>query len=74
LPEPERIGEWRLHTLQLYPDGTVEWIIDGRRHASLRSSEPAPDSVQLVLSGRMIDTVIEHGPLRVWGGLRYEPE
>ena len=72
MPEPERIGEWRLHVLQLHPDGTVEWIVDGRRHASLRSSEPAPDSVQLVLSGRMIDTVIEHGPLRVWGGLRYE--
>ena len=43
--------QWRLHTLQLHPDGTVEWIVDGRRHASLRSDQPVPDSVHVGIGG-----------------------
>ena len=74
VPEPAGIEQWRLHTLQLHPDGTVEWIVDGRRHASLRSDQPVPDSVHVGIGGRMVGTTIEHGPLRVWGGLRYVPE
>ena len=73
VPEPGRIDEWRLHTLQVHPDGTVEWIIDGRRHASIRSDQPLPDSVQVAIGGRTVATDVEHGTLRVWRGLRYVP-
>ncbi|MBK5097691.1 MAG: PD40 domain-containing protein, partial [Gemmatimonadetes bacterium] len=72
-PEPDRIDEWRLHILQVHPDGTVEWIIDGKRHASIRSDQPVPDSVHVAIGGRTVATDVEHGTLRVWRGLRYEP-
>jgi hypothetical protein len=73
VPEPDRIDDWRLHTLQLHPDGTVEWIIDGLRHASIRSDQPVPDSVHVAIGGRTVATDVEHGTLRVWRGLRYAP-
>jgi hypothetical protein len=74
VPVPANVAEWRLHALQLHPDGTIEWIVDGRRHASLRSETPVPDSVHVAIGGRMVGTEIEHGALRVWRGLRYVPE
>ena len=74
VPEPDRIGEWRLHTLQVHPDCTVEWIIDGRRHASIRTTQPVPDSVHVAIEGRTVGTDVEHGTLRVWRGIRYAPE
>jgi hypothetical protein len=74
VPEPDRIGEWRLHTLQVHPDGVIEWIIDGRRHASISTDQQVPDSVQVAIGGRTVDTDVEHGPVRVWEGLRYVPE
>ena len=73
LPEPAGIDEWRLHTLQLHLDGVIEWIIDGRRHATIRSHRPVPDSVHVAIGGRTVDTEIAHGTVRVWQGLRYEP-
>ena len=73
VPEPDRIDDWRLHTLQVHPDGTVEWIIDGRRHASIRSDQPLPDSVHVAIGGRTVATDVEHGTLRVWRGLKYAP-
>ena len=74
VPEPARIAAWRRHTLQLHPDGMVEWIVDGRRHASASSGTPAPDSVHVTISGHSQGTEIEHGTVRVWRGLRYVPE
>ena len=74
VPEPARIAEWRLHTLQLHPDGTVEWIVDGRRHATATSGTPPPDSVHVAIGGHSQGTAIEHGAVRVWRGLRYVPE
>jgi len=74
VPVPDDVGEWRLHVLQLHPDGTIEWIVDGRRHASLRSDVPVPDSVHVAIGGRMVGTTIEHGSVRVWRGLRYVTE
>jgi DNA-binding SARP family transcriptional activator len=73
LPEPARIGEWRLHTLQLHPDGMVEWVMDGRRYASIHSHRPVPDSVHVAIGGRTVGTDIEHGTVRVWQGPRYVP-
>ena len=46
----------------------------GRRHASISSDQQVPDSVQVAIGGRTVDTEIEHGPVRVWKGLRYVPE
>jgi DNA-binding SARP family transcriptional activator len=74
VPVPRDIDTWRRHTLQLHPDGAIEWIVDGRRHASLRSAAPVPDSLHVAIGGRMVGTRIEHGALRVWRGLRYVPE
>jgi WD40 repeat protein len=74
VPEPSRVGEWRLHALQLHPDGTVEWIVDGRRHAVATSGTPPPDSVHVAIGGHSQGTVIEHGTVRVWRGLRYVSE
>jgi len=73
VPEPPGIGEWRRHLLQLHPDATLEWLIDGRRFASARLDGPLPDSVHVVLGGRSVGTEIEHGPVRVWEGIRYVP-
>ncbi len=53
--------------------GMDEWIVDGKRHASIRSNQPLPDSVQVSIGGRTMATDVEHGALRVWRGLRYEP-
>jgi DNA-binding SARP family transcriptional activator len=73
LPEPERIDSWRRHALQFHPDGALEWLIDGRRFASARVALPIPDSAHVLLGGRSAGTRIEHGPVRVWEGLRYVP-
>ncbi|MDT8436323.1 MAG: BTAD domain-containing putative transcriptional regulator [Gemmatimonadota bacterium] len=73
LPEPPGVDTWRRHALQLHPDGAVEWLIDGRRFASGRLTGPLPADAHVVLAGRSVGTVIEHGPLRVWRGVRYFP-
>ncbi len=73
VPEPGRIGRWHLHTLEVHPDGTAEWVIDGRRHASIRTEQPLPDSVDVAIEGRTVGTDVEHGKLRVWLGIRYGP-
>ncbi len=74
VPEPARVGEWRLHVLQVHPDGTVEWIVDGKRHATAQAASPTPDSLQVAIGGQSFRTEIEHGTVRVWRGLRYVPD
>jgi DNA-binding SARP family transcriptional activator/WD40 repeat protein len=74
VPEPAGIDDWRLHSLQLHTDGTVEWIVDGRRHAVATSGSPPPDSVHVAIGGHSQGSEIEHGAVRVWRGHRYVPQ
>ncbi len=71
---PPRHDTWRLHALQLHPDGQIDWIIDGRRWVANRVTEPLPDSVHVVLHGRSLGTEAAHGVVRVRTGIRYVAE
>jgi hypothetical protein len=52
----------------------VEWIVDGRRHATVAPGTQPPDSVHVAIGGHSQGTEIEHGTVRVWRGLRYVSE
>ena len=68
---PEDSLEWHLYTLQVDPEGTVDYLIDGklvRRERNFIDPTVMPDSVRLALGSRSFGTEVMHGVVRVYEG------
>lgn len=76
LPMLDDPSAWHRYALQIEPDGTVSWIVDGRFR--WRSSEPLladrPDSAHVVLGGRSLHADLLVGPVTVRRGVRWTLE
>jgi len=73
LPFPDSSGAWHRYGLELRPDGSVLYLVDGRL---LWRSPPGfvthvPDRARIVLEGSSLDARILAGPVRVWRGARW---
>ena len=70
---PARRAAWHRYVLELRPDGSVLYLVDGRLR--WRSApgfvDPLPKEARIRLSGRSLGARILAGPLRVWQGLRW---
>ncbi len=71
-PLPDGIDSWRRVAIQVQPDGTSAFLVDGRVY--LRNLDPIPldQPVHVSLFGRSQTTTVLHGPVTVYGGARYE--
>lgn len=76
LPQTAEPGAWHRYALQLEPDGTVSWVVDGR--IRWRSDGPVladrPDSARVVLGGRSLHADLLMGPVTVRRGVRWALE
>ena len=70
-PRPEDPLDWHLYTLQVDPEGTVDYLVDGelvRRERNFIDPAIMPDSVRLALGSRSFGTEVMHGVVRVYEG------
>jgi hypothetical protein len=74
LPWPEPTDDWRLYTLQVEPDGTTSVHYDGVLVARVPGFAPTGslDSAMVGIAGNSWNSLVEHGRLRVYEGLRYQ--
>jgi len=73
VPLPDHPDAWHRYALELRPDGTVLYLIDGRLRWRSRPGfvDSIPSEARLRLSGRSLHTRILTGPVRVWQGVRW---
>lgn len=70
---PEEPQRWHLYTLQIAPDGTVSYLVDGqlRRRMATRLDLADDSRAYVGVGGRSLDTEIAHGTLHVYPAARY---
>lgn len=71
VPLPEGMEHWHLYAVQVQPDGTGAFLVDGRVHVRYRIQTPLPSGGRVLLAGRSLTTTVLHGPVTVYRGPRY---
>jgi hypothetical protein len=67
--EPRASGEWYKIRVQLFPDGTCGFAVDGVAVFRSHDRVPLEDDFHVVLEGRSDQTLVLVGPVAVWEGV-----
>ena len=70
LPQHVFDGSWNRFVVQLFPDGTCGFGLNGEAIGRTEVGVSVDGPFQIILGGRAHGTVMLHGPLEVWEGVR----
>ena len=70
LPQHVFDGSWHRFVVQLFPDGTCGFGLDGEAIGRTEVGVSVDGPFQIILGSRSHGTVMLHGPLEVWAGVR----
>ena len=70
LPQHVFDGSWNRFVVQLFPDGTCGFGFDGEAIGRTEGGVSVDGPFQVILESRSHGTVMLHGPLQVWEGVR----
>ena len=62
---------WHRYAWQWEGDGRIGFFVDGRLLVRAWSNPRRPEILRITLCGASVGTEVKHGPLKVYGGLRY---